>query len=317
VYEWKVIHVDSLASIPDDDLFATVQRLTARSNVDWMPHDENPQDWLLWDQNQRAQTLQDGMDRNDEGCESGQCTEPRENVLDAGEIRRPLHYRVQFTASQEFVDLLEDVRSLLGHERSGTDLPEVQLRALRALVKELRTKKRAATDRPREQVVSHAAGDAPEREPHATIEAIAAIAAPAREPSAADDALTAPAREPSDGDDAIAAPARVPVRASRHIPARVRRAVFDRDACRCAYRDERGRRCRETRGLEIHHRHAHALGGAPILENLELRCRAHNTLSAEQDFGREHMDWMRGVTGGSRSLIDSEILPEPSPRTRR
>src|SRR5581483_8314107 len=112
------------------------------------------------------------------------------------------------------------------------------------------------------------------------------------------DATDAPAREPqpmTDVTDAIDAPARRRERAIRRIPTPVRRAVFERDACRCSYHDDRGERCRDTRGLEIHHRHAHALGGPPTLENLELRCRAHNTLAAEQDFGREHMDWMRGV----------------------
>jgi len=74
----------------------------------------------------------------------------------------------------------------------------------------------------------------------------------------------------------------------RHVPASVRRALFDRDGERCSYRDNRGERCRETFGLEVHHRHAHALGGPPTLDNLELRCRPHNTLAAEQDFGRDH-----------------------------
>src|SRR6186997_113581 len=92
---------------------------------------------------------------------------------------------------------------------------------------------------------------------------------------------------------------------NRHIPASVVRVVWARDGGRCAYCDDRGERCRETAGLEIHHRKAFALGGtrtvddpgkSPEGENLELRCRAHNTLAAEEDFGRRHMDWMRGVT---------------------
>jgi 5-methylcytosine-specific restriction endonuclease McrA len=81
--------------------------------------------------------------------------------------------------------------------------------------------------------------------------------------------------------------------ATRYISAPTRRAVFERDDARCAYCDHRGERCRETSGLEIHHRHAHALGGPATLDNLELRCRAHNTLAAEEDFGRNHMERMR------------------------
>jgi hypothetical protein len=234
-----------------------------------LPPGRRPEDWML--ENRMEETEANGDD-------SPRCTETAANIPDADEVRRPLHYKVQFTATQEFVDLLQEVRSLLGHERSGTDLPDVQLAGLRALVKELRRKKRAASDRPCKQVASRKATDAP-----------------AREPQPATDATDAPARELQPATDATDAPARRRERAIRRIPTPVRRAVFERDASRCAYHDDRGERCRETHGLEIHHRHAHALGGAPTLENLELRCRAHNTLAAEQDFGREHMDWMRGM----------------------
>jgi hypothetical protein len=197
-----------------------------------------------------------------------------EDGADAPPHARPLHYMVQFTASQEFVDLLEEAKNLLGHETSRATLPEIQVRALRALVQQLRTRKRAGTKvRPLESAeVSVGAPDT----------------APARAADVASDA--APARVFADTADA--APAR---RGSRHIPASVRRAVFERDGERCVYRDDRGERCRETLGLEIHHRHAHALGGPATLDNVELRCRSHNALAAEEDFGREHMGFARGV----------------------
>jgi hypothetical protein len=213
---------------------------------------------------------------------------------DTAEPERPFRYRVQFTASQEFVDLLNEACNLLGHESPRLSVPDVQLLAMRALVKQLRARKRAATDRPRSVVpVRDRESDVAKAEHSAT--------APARAPSTTD---AAPARVLSTAD---AAPTRIsPLGAgavapsSRHVPAAVRRAVWDRDRARCAYLDDRGERCRETSGLEIHHRHAHALRGPATLENLELRCRAHNTLAAEQDFGRQHMDWMRGVSNGPR-----------------
>jgi hypothetical protein len=99
---------------------------------------------------------------------------PRETGVAPAELtepQRPLRYRVQFTASQEFVDLLDEARDLIGHESPAPDLPDIQLRD----------------------------------------------------------------------------------------------------------------------------RHAYALGGPTTSDNLELRCRAHNTLAAEEDFGRRHMDRMRGV----------------------
>jgi hypothetical protein len=51
----------------------------------------------------------------------------------------------------------------------------------------------------------------------------------------------------------------------------------------------------ETSGLEIHHERAFAKGGASVAENLSLRCRAHNDLAAEADFGREHMQGKKAL----------------------
>jgi 5-methylcytosine-specific restriction endonuclease McrA len=74
------------------------------------------------------------------------------------------------------------------------------------------------------------------------------------------------------------------------VPAAVRRAVFSRDEGRCTYCDETGERCRETHGLELHHLRPFARGGEHTAENITLRCRAHNTLAAEEDFGKELID---------------------------
>jgi hypothetical protein len=193
------------------------------------------------------------------------------DAADAAERARPLHYMVQFTASQQFVDLLEEAKDLLGHETPRATLPEIQVRALRALVEQLRTRKRAAS-KVRPQAPAQVSGVPPG-------------AAPARASAGTPDAAPARCGTTPPGTS----------QGRRHIPASVRRAVFERDGERCAYRDERGERCRETLGLEIHHRHAHALGGPATLDNLELRCRAHNALAAEEDFGREHMAFARGA----------------------
>ena len=73
----------------------------------------------------------------------------------------------------------------------------------------------------------------------------------------------------------------------RHIPAAVRRAVFERDGGRCSYVDATGRRCAETHRLEFHHLTPFARDGAHRLANLTLRCAPHNALAAEEDFGAE------------------------------
>jgi hypothetical protein len=73
----------------------------------------------------------------------------------------------------------------------------------------------------------------------------------------------------------------------RYLPAAVRRAVFERDGLRCTHVDETGERCTETHRLEFHHIRAFARAGEHSTENISLRCRAHNVLAAEVDFGVE------------------------------
>ena len=77
--------------------------------------------------------------------------------------------------------------------------------------------------------------------------------------------------------------ARSKVLGSRYIPSAVRRAVWKRDGGRCAFVGAEGR-CTERGFLEFHHVEPHAVGGAVSVENLELRCRAHNLHEAEHYF---------------------------------
>jgi 5-methylcytosine-specific restriction endonuclease McrA len=71
---------------------------------------------------------------------------------------------------------------------------------------------------------------------------------------------------------------------SRRIPASVRRSVWKRDEGQCAFIGTRGR-CHETGFLEFHHVRPFADGGEAIVENIELRCRAHNHYQADLFFG--------------------------------
>lgn len=74
---------------------------------------------------------------------------------------------------------------------------------------------------------------------------------------------------------------------SRHVPAAVKRAVWKRDEGRCAFVGAAGR-CPETGFLEFHHVVPFARGGPTSIENLQLRCRAHNAHEAERDFGTRY-----------------------------
>ncbi|MBI1797034.1 MAG: hypothetical protein HYR74_08285 [Candidatus Eisenbacteria bacterium] len=76
---------------------------------------------------------------------------------------------------------------------------------------------------------------------------------------------------------------------SRHIPAEVKRAVYERDGGRCTFVSLTGHRCEERSGLEFDHIEAYARGGSATASNIRLRCRAQNHLEAERVFGAELM----------------------------
>ena len=65
----------------------------------------------------------------------------------------------------------------------------------------------------------------------------------------------------------------------RHIPAAVRRHIWQRDGGRCCYRDPlSGRRCTSSHLLQIDHLLPVAEGGGPEPSNLVLRCFAHHRM---------------------------------------
>jgi hypothetical protein len=78
-------------------------------------------------------------------------------------------------------------------------------------------------------------------------------------------------------------------RPSRHVPSRIRREIWKRDAGCCSYVSVKGRRCDTREFLEFHHRVPWARSQAHAVENLALRCRAHNQYEATRDFGERHM----------------------------
>jgi len=68
---------------------------------------------------------------------------------------------------------------------------------------------------------------------------------------------------------------------SRYIPAEVKRAVWKRDGGQCAFVNHTCRRCPERGFLEFHHVVPYSAGGEPTVDNIKLRCRAHNGYEAE------------------------------------
>jgi hypothetical protein len=189
----------------------------------------------------------------------------------------PVQYKVQFTASEEYVRLVDQAKALLSHAVPGVTLEELQLRAMRSLVSELSKTKYAALS------------GSPER--HGAAEAAHAKTDPdAPEPRANEPAVPDPASEVEDEDEDShehGSEGRNPRQRGRYIPAGVRRTVFSRDGARCSYVDAAERRCVETHRLEFHHVVPFAEGGEHTASNITLRCAAHNALAAEAHFGRD------------------------------
>jgi len=87
-----------------------------------------------------------------------------------------------------------------------------------------------------------------------------------------------------------------PVRSSsdpRHVPAHVRRAVYARDGGCCTFTSDDGRRCGTRRLLQYDHIVPVARGGESTVDNVRLRCHAHNQLEAEHVFGAAFMEQRR------------------------
>ena len=95
----------------------------------------------------------------------------------------------------------------------------------------------------------------------------------------------------------------------RHVAAVVRREVWARDGGQCAFVGTNGP-CAERGFLEFHHVIPFADGGPTTVDNLQLRCRAHNAYEATEYFGpsmfRERsMDYQLGpdrVDVGTRTV---------------
>jgi 5-methylcytosine-specific restriction endonuclease McrA len=198
----------------------------------------------------------------------------------------PQQYQMQFSTTEEHVQLVERAKALLAREQPGAALGELHVQAMRLLVAALEKKKFAVTDRPQKRMKCS------DGEEDQQLDGSTAEPSPPR-------AGLWPSR-----DDA-SSPRRS---GSRHVPAAERREVFRRDGGRCSYVDSHAERCCETRYLELHHLKPFARGGANVASNLTLRCAAHNALAAEQDFGREHIARKRNSPSHESCASQAQVV---------
>jgi hypothetical protein len=184
----------------------------------------------------------------------------------------PRRYKLEVTLDQQAHDQLRQLQDLLAHQIPSGDPAVVVKRALELLLAETLKKKTAMTEKPRTP------------------------STPRGESTPRSQSMSTPRGESMPRSQSMSAAHAQSTRRSRAIPAQLKRQVWERDEGRCGFIGEDGHRCNETRGLEYAHLHPWGKGGQHSLENLGLRCRAHNAYEASRDYGVEFMQeklWTR------------------------
>jgi hypothetical protein len=109
---------------------------------------------------------------------------------------------------------------------------------------------------------------------------------------------------------------RRPAAGSRHIPAHIKRAVWQRDGGRCTFVSQAGHRCPARTLLEFDHLDPVARGGQATVSRIRLRCRAHNQYAAECTFGTEFMKNKRQEAASAREAKAGEKAAAMQARER-
>jgi hypothetical protein len=205
--------------------------MSAMNPVRELESGARPRDWMdgVFSANDGSELL---LDDNPESAEHAPA---RVNAVttsaEHAQARvEPQRYMVQFEASEEYVELVERAKALLSHRTPRADLSELHLRAMRTLVAQLQSQKYAVTARPRRRAEGSAQAESgheheSEHESQAKLEHDSEV----RHESEYD---FQPAQEPQPERESESRPQH-PRRRGRHVPAAIRRAVFERDEGRC------------------------------------------------------------------------------------
>jgi len=202
----------------------------------------------------------------------------------------PASYALQCTLSASAHSKLREAQALLAPRVAQNDVSQVLEQALDALLERLNRTRKAAL---RKSVLRNPAenGASVRSSSGKRQRAAREVSVEAANPDTA--SAQSPGSKPEAGAPAPAA------RDPRHVPAALRRAIWQRDEGRCQFVSAAGVRCESTSYLEIDHVRPVALGGTSTLDNLRLLCRAHNQLEAEARLGREFMHAKRGGSDGA------------------
>jgi hypothetical protein len=215
----------------------------------------------------------------------------------------PERFRITFTASAEFVQKLERAQELASHAVAPKDIAALLERALDALVTR-EQKRRFAVNVDRTLGSAGNAG-ANGSKPNSELapERVAKVPKSSSElaPAPTEGTASRPGQpNPRNRSHSVR-------RASRTVPAEVRRTVSERDGGRCSFVDPKtGRRCDERRFLTFEHNEPFALGGTATVDNVRLLCACHNALLARRAFGEQHVAATVAAQGSKRSAESDE-----------
>ena len=168
----------------------------------------------------------------------------------------PGRYKIEFTADAETHEALRQLQELMRHQVPNGDPAKIFKKALFLLLEQVREDKTGQVKRPRKYK--------------------AEVCDFWMEKEAVGSRAEGPTQSAKAADREHQAGGKERARESRHIPAEVKRSVWSRDKGQCTFVGRNGRRCMATGWLEYHHVHAYALGGPSTIDNIALRCRAHN-----------------------------------------
>jgi hypothetical protein len=228
---------------------------------------------------------------------------PRQGSKPHGPMSTPMagdRYRIHITVSAATHAKLLEAQELLRHQIPNGDPGCVIDRALTLLVAQLKKARFGAGARPARNASAssvHSTSGGSASGVHSTSGASAKSARSTSRASASSarstsgDSASGPSSTSGGGVASGARDARRRSgagrngRRSRYIPVAVRRAVWARDGGRCGFTSPDGRRCNERNFLQFDHAIPHGDHGVATIENIQLRCRAHNLYAADLYFG--------------------------------
>jgi hypothetical protein len=208
----------------------------------------------------------------------------------------PERYRVQFTIGQDTHDKLRRLQALMRREIPTGDVAAIFDQAVNVLLERVERAKLGARSKVRKKTPAGRENGAYENRIRFKTDDLAGseagVDATGRANTDEAGASTGETSRASTEDTSGASSmdrantgATMRLEPSRHVPNRVKRAVWWRDRAQCAFVSALGHRCTQRAFLEIHHIQPYALDGPSTVENLSLRCRRHNAYEAELVFG--------------------------------